>query len=68
MVDTPPFHEFLILAAGELRSTVSAEAEWNTDLPEVSAEDLNGVGSCSVAFAWDDNRSACVCDNKEGFP
>ena len=61
----PPLHEFLKLATGELRSTVGAEAEWNTDLPEVSAEDPD-----SVAFAWDDNRPAreSVCDNKEGFP
>jgi len=70
MMGTPPLHEVLEVAACELGSTVGAEAKRNTDLPEVPAEDPDGVGGRSVAFTWDDDRppGESVRDDEERLP
>ena len=56
MMDTPPLQEVLKVTAGKLRSTVSPEAEGNTNFSKIAAEDPYGVGGSSIAFTRNDDR------------
>ena len=69
MVNTPTLHEGLELGAGELESSVSPKAKWDTDFPEVPAEHAYGVRSCSIGPAGSNYRPPreSICNDEEGL-
>ena len=70
MVDTPTVQEILEVLAGELRATVSPEAEGNSNFPEVSAEDPYDVGGSSITITRNNDRPSgeLVSNDEEGLP